>query len=186
MAISVPTRMTVRKNPHHLQITRRWFEIEDVFFTPILIAYDVFGFQFFLRLHIMALFAPKIDIFSILFLLILVSLTIVLNYALMVAFFNTTIISVTSNMISVKHGPLPIWRNKRLASKEVLQLYCKRENYWNKFYWDSAFSVEAVMNDKRNITLLFNLKIAEQALFIKQEIEKFLNIEIKSVKDEFK
>ena len=186
MAISVPTKMTVRKNPHHLQITRKWFDVSYAFFTPVIIAYDVFWFPYSYHWYISASAAPNSDTFSFLFPLLSDLLLIASNYALMTVFLNTTTISVTSNVISVKHGPLPVWRKKRVASKEVLQLYCKKENYCNKFFWDSSFSVEAVMNNKKNITLLFNLKIAEQALFIKQEIEKFLNIEDKPVKGEFK
>jgi hypothetical protein len=186
MAINVPTNMTVRKNSNHLQITRRWFDISYVFFTPVVIAYDVFGFPYFFRLQIMAFSASKIDVESILPLLILVSLVIASNYALMIVFINTTTISVTSNTISVKHGPLPHWGSKRLASKEVLQLWCKKEKFWNPLYGGTTYTVEVVMNDKSIIILLFNLIRADQALFIKQEIEKFLNIEDKPVKGEFK
>ena len=42
------------------------------------------------------------------------------------------------------------------------------------------------MDDKNDVTLLYNLNVAEQALFIEQEIEQFLNIEDKPVKGEFK
>ena len=186
MAISVPTKMTVRKNPHHLQITRKSFDVSYAFFTPVIIAYDVFWFPYSYHWYISASAAPNSDTFSFLFPLLSDLLLIASNYALMTVFLNTTTISVTSNVISVKDGPFPIWGNKRLASKDVLQLYCKKENVWNKFYVSTDFSVEAVMDGKSNVTLLFNLKQADQALFVEQEIEKFLNIEDKPIKGEFK
>ena len=186
MPISTPAKMTVRKNSHHLIITRRRFEIEYVFWTLVVIAYDVFGLPYLYRWYIMTFSVPKVDIFSILIPLFNALLILAANYALMIGFFNTTVISVTSNVISVKDGPFPIWGNKRLASKDVLQLYCKKENVWNKFYVSTDFSVEAVMDGKSNVTLLFNLKQADQALFVEQEIEKFLNIEDKPIKGEFK
>jgi hypothetical protein len=186
MAVSVPAKITIRKNPHHLQITRRWFDIKYVIFTPVIIAYDVFWFPYSFNWFIRASSAPKFDFSIILFPLISDLLLIAANYALIVGFLNTTTISATPNVISIKHGPLPLWRNKRFASKDILQLYCKKENHWNKLYLATMFSVEAIMNDKSNITLLYNLDIAEQALFIEQEVEKFLNIEDKPVKGEFK
>jgi hypothetical protein len=186
MAISVPAKMTVRRNPHHLIITRRRFENIYVFWTLVVIAYDIFVLPHFYDWYITTFSASRIGILTILFSLLNASIILGAHYVLMICFINTTVISVTSNVISVKDKPLPIWGNKRVASKDVLQLYCKKENVWNKFYFSTAFSVEAVMDGKRNVTLLFNLEQAEQALFVEQEIEKFLNIEDKPIKGEFK
>jgi hypothetical protein len=186
MAISVPTKMTVRKNPHHLIITKRRFENIYVFWTLVVIAYDMFVLPHFYDWYITIFSAPKIDMFTILFSLLNTSIILGAHYALMICFFNITVVSVTSNVISVKDVPFPVWGNKRLASKDVLQLYCKKENVWNKFHISTDFSVEAVMNGKSNVTLLFNLKRADLALFVEQEIEKFLNIEDKPINGEFK
>ena len=186
MNTSVPAKMTVRKNPHHLKITRRRFDYIYIFWALVVIAYDIFGLPYFFHWYIEIISIPKIDILSILFPLLNPLIILASNYALIVCFFNSTVLNVTSNVISVEDRPFPLWGNKRLASKEVLQLFCKKEKVWNKFYFDTVFSVEAVMNDKSNVTLLYNLKQAEQALFVKQEIEKFLNIEDKPIKGEFK
>src|SRR6266496_3988043 len=172
MGIGIPIQMTVRKNPHHLQITRTWFEKKYLFLIPFVLAWDAFLFL----LCKLTFSAPKADVFVILFLSLFLLVGVGTNYFMLADCLNTTTINVTSNVILIKHSPIPVWGNKRISSKELLQLECKKTSVRHGFYWVDAFSVLAKKKDQETITLLFGLRKVEQALFIKQEVEHFLDI----------
>ena len=125
----------------------------------------------------MTLFAPKVDMLVILFLLLPLLLGVGLTYFLLAGFLNKTTIDVTSNAISVKHSPLPVWGNKRISSKDLSQLDCKKGKARNGIYWIDLISVLAKKNNEDTVTLLSGLKNVEQAMFIKQEVESFLRVE---------
>ncbi len=180
--IGIPAQMNTQRDTHHLQITRKWFDMKWVILTPFVIAWDAFLFYW----YFMAFSAPQIDLLPILFPILHVLLGIILTYLLFAGFLNTTTIIVTSSVVSVKHSPIPFWGNKRVASKTLLQLYCKKEVFWHHLQRITTFSVRAITSDRKNITLLSGLNIAEQALFIEQEIETFLGIEDKPVKGEIR
>lgn len=178
--IGAPNQITVRKSPHHLQITRTWFEMKHVLLLPLAIAWDAFIFWG----YKMIFSAPKVDIFPVLFLLLPLSLGISLTYFALAGLLNKTTVDLTPNTTSIKDTPLPFWRNKQIASKDIFQLYCKKVKMRNGLYWIDIISVHAIMNNQNSIALLSSLKTTEQALFIKQEIENFLGIKNKSMKDE--
>ena len=176
MDIGVPFQMTIKKNPHHLQITRTWFEMKYIFLSPVVISWDLFLFWGYSTIFS----APKVDMLAVLFLLLHLSLGVGLTYFLLAGFLNKTIIDVTSNVVSVRDSPLPAWGNKRIAAKDFLRLYCKTKKVRNGLYWIDIISVYAVVtNTQIDVELLSGLKSAEQAIFIQQEVEGFLNIENK-------
>jgi hypothetical protein len=180
--IGVPSQMTVQKNAHQLCITRKWFEKTWLVFISFVIAWDVFLLWWYIRVFS----ATQLDLLAILFPLLHVLLGASSTYLLLTVFLNTTTINVTSKMISIRHGPLPFWGNKRVASTTLLQLYCKRDEFWHHLQKITTFSVRAITNDRKNITLLSGLQKAEQALFIEQEVEEFLGIEDRPVKGQIK
>ncbi len=109
-----------------------------------------------------------------------------LTYFTLAGYLNSTVIDVDGNVIRVRHGPIPWWGNHRLSSKAIIQLYSKHEHWSNYTSSIDAFQVRAITNARRNLLLVSGLDHAEQALFIEQEIEKFLNIEDRPVRGEIR
>jgi hypothetical protein len=109
-----------------------------------------------------------------------------LTYYVLTGYFNKTRIDVDLNAITIRHEPLPFWGNKKVSSKKIVQLYCKKDDALGARNGYRAFAVHAITSERRNIKLLSGLDNSEQALFIEQEIEKFLNIEDKRVKGEIR
>jgi hypothetical protein len=176
MNTGVPIQMAVRKDLHHLQITRMWFEMKYVLLTPFVLGWNaliLWGYR-------MTFSAPRVEMPVVLFLLLPASLGVSLMYFLLAGFLNKTTIDVTPTVISVKHGPIPVWGNKRISPKGLSKLDCQKEKARNGLYWIDIISVLAKKQNQDTITLLSGLKEVEQAMFIKREVESFLKIEGKA------
>ena len=170
MDIGTPVQMTIRKHPYHLHITRTWFQMKYLLFTPFVIIWDAFVFWGYKT----TFSTQKVDWLVVLFMLLHLFLSVALTYGLLAGFLNKTTIDVTPNVISVKHSPLPLGGNWRISSKEISQLECKKEYPRKGLFWIPIISIVAKKNKQETITLLTGLKTIEQAIFLKKEIEVFL------------
>ncbi|MEQ8187811.1 MAG: hypothetical protein ABRQ39_07530 [Candidatus Eremiobacterota bacterium] len=114
------------------------------------------------------------------FLLILGNVALVVNYITMTHFINSTIFDVSEETVSIRHKPLPWYGHLTLFSADMDQLFCKQDitRYKNKY---PTYCLNARMKDGKERTLISWLDTSEQALFVEQEIEKFLNIKNKPV-----
>ena len=180
MDIGIPPQITIHKEFQQLRITRKWFDVKYIYIAPFAFIWNAFLFYW----YKMALPSSDIDWLFLLFPMLHVGMGIWLTYYVLTGLFNKTVIDVNFNSVNVKHSPFPYSGNKTLTSKTLIQLYCRREDFWSRFHGSSSFTVHAITSKRENIKLLSGLENAEQALFIEQEIEKFLNIEDKQVKGE--
>jgi hypothetical protein len=92
------------------------------------------------------------------------------NYNLVVAFVNSTVVSVDASRVVVRHGPLPspFARNTAIAKADIAQLYSAK--------YGALFAVEAKLKAGKTQRLVFPLVAAEQALFIEQQVERALGL----------
>lgn len=99
---------------------------------------------------------------------------------------NTTYIAVNERSIEVKHRPLPTFiKNRQIDADEIEQLYCieyvqSKTNGMPNY----AYHVMAITKHQKPVKLIPALSTAEQALYIEQEMERFLQIVDKAVPDE--
>ncbi|MFN7116710.1 MAG: hypothetical protein ACK4TA_07895 [Saprospiraceae bacterium] len=111
-----------------------------------------------------------------------------LLYYTLCIFFNTTYITVNRQEISVLHKPLkmPFYPDRQVTVDRVEQLFIDkyvesrtngRPNY--------AFGVYAHLKNGNHIKLIRGLKNHDQARYIEQEVERFLNLEDKAVEGEW-
>lgn len=107
-----------------------------------------------------------------------------LIYWVATTFLNTTLITVNSEVLDIKHGPIPAWGNKTLNPGEIAQIFCKEIISRSRRSTSVTYEVAAIMNDQRRESLLTGLHNPEQALYIEQEIERFLGIENRPVSGE--
>jgi hypothetical protein len=99
-----------------------------------------------------------------------------LVYATLAGLLNRTVIKVTPELITVRQGPLPWWGNRRLPIDELERLDCDRETDPKKQGWIHVYGVHALAKGARKVDLVSELDRA-QALFIKQELERYLPID---------
>jgi len=108
-----------------------------------------------------------------------------LLYFALTTWLNKTHIFVSQNAIEVKHQPLPWVGNKRLETKKIKQLYSKREisSSSSNNRTSVHFSLHVISFDEEDLTLL-KVENSTQALFLEQEIEKYLGIKDLRVRGE--
>lgn len=111
-----------------------------------------------------------------------------LIYYILSVLLNKTYIMVSRRQIMVEHRPirLPFYRNRNIDAADLDQLFIQkyvssktngRPNY--------AFSVVAKVRTGSEITLIKGLRQPEQATYIEQQIEKFLQIDDRAVEGEW-
>ena len=107
-----------------------------------------------------------------------------LSYYVLAGYINRTVIKVNRNMLTIKHGPLPWFGNKQLHSHDLAQLYCKECMHRHKNSSSCTYEVHAILKDGQHAKLVTGLDESEQALYLEQEIERFLRIEDQPVRGE--
>lgn len=165
--ISIPDNIKVSKGFQRLHIAVKWFRFKFIVLTLFIIGFDAF----FLSAGYSTAFPFEMTI--------AVTVNIGLIYYALAGYLNTTFIDVNFNSIIVKYEPLPTWGEKRISTKTVTQLYVDGDYFFgieNKRTGYHFYNVNAITNDRRIVKLVQGLENNE-ASFVKQEIEKFLNID---------
>jgi hypothetical protein len=106
-------------------------------------------------------------------------------YYTLTTWLNKTHIFVSQNAIEIKNKPLPSFGNKRLETKNIKQLYSKKEisSSTSNSRTSVSYHLHVISFDEDDMTLL-KVENSAQALFLEQEIEKYLGIEDLRVRGE--
>ena len=106
-------------------------------------------------------------------------------YYTLTTWLNKTHIFVSQKAIEINHKPLPWFGNKRLETKNIKQLYSKREisSSTSNNRTSVSYHLHVISFDEDDMTLL-KVENSAQALFLEQEIEKYLGIENLKVRGE--
>jgi hypothetical protein len=110
---------------------------------------------------------------------------IVLAYGFIANLLNKTHIYVSEGMISIRKKPLPWFGNTDIDSSDVKQLFSKEVVTHSKNSTHIYYEVQVITNSGRDIKLVGRLDTSEQALYIEQQIEKYLRIEDMPIQGEF-
>ena len=88
---------------------------------------------------------------------------------------NQTTIHVNQGEVTVRHSPLP-WRgNKTVMTDQITQLYTKEQRAWQRNR-EATYEVRYIDRANQHGKLLSGLASSEHALYVEQEIERFLGI----------
>jgi hypothetical protein len=172
-----PPRVELLDLGNSLEIRRSWFS-PTLFF---LLFFCIFWNGFMIVWHVMAISMGAW--FMSLFGLLHTAVGIGVAYGTLAGFVNQTVIRVGQGLLEVQHGPLPWLGNKTLTAHEIKQLYCQEHTHHGKNGTSVTYSVELIRNGERE-TLLKGLNECDQALFVEQELERFLKIEDQPVRGE--
>ena len=178
--INTPDKIKVSKDFQHLRIVKKWFGLKFIFLTLFVIIWDAFLINWY-SIQFSRSLESIFDLLFILFPLFHLLVGVILTYYVLAGYLNKTFIDVDFNSITVRHEPLPFWGNKKVSTKTIKRLYYEWDDFFgipdNRRSGYHFFAVYAITNEKRIIKLVRGLDNNEQALFVKQEIGKFLNID---------
>ncbi|MBO1255749.1 hypothetical protein J3L16_08640 [Alteromonas sp. 5E99-2] len=178
MDLGLPDKIDIHHFADHIHISRKWFGASTLFLIVFAAFWDIFLFSFYSNM------STESDIFTKLFPLIHVAVGIGITYFAIASCFNKSNIFVSKQTLEINHKPFPWVGNKTLKSYELKQLYTKEKISTSNNSTRVTYEVHAIMNKGKNTKLLSGLESSEQALYIEQEIEKYLQIQDIRVKGE--
>lgn len=176
--IGMPKGILMKKDIGKLIIERNWFSPAIIFLTGFCLFWDGFMITWYAiaiskGIWIMALFGTLHAIVGI-----------CLTYFVVAGYVNRTYITVTSSMFEIKHKPLPFFKAISMPSRDLKQLYSKENISRSSDSASCTYEVHAKTYSGENIKLVDNLQNGEQALYIEQEVERYLHIDDEPVRGE--
>jgi hypothetical protein len=100
-------------------------------------------------------------------------------------YFNRTIITVTPTFLSAKPYPVFYPEYKRLNTREIKQLYVKEKYHsLDEDFPLVSYDLNILLNNNESHPLMKNLGEVSPALYLEQEIERFLRLENQRVAGE--
>lgn len=178
-AVGLPENMRDESSGYKLRLVRRWFS--PAIFILLIFCFLWDGFLVFWYSMAFKEGAPLImKVFPILHVLIGVGLT----YGVVCGFVNRTEVEVEGGELRVRHGPLPVPGNRRLAADDLQQLYTRERLRRNRNGHSYQYEVRAKTRGGKSVSLLSGLSDPELALYYEQRIEQFLGIKDEPVRGE--
>lgn len=107
-----------------------------------------------------------------------------LVWSTLAGFFNSTRVEVSRAGLRLESGPLPLKRNHRLTRRDLQQIFCRERVHRSRNSTRIDYSLEAVLANKRTLTLFTGLEKVEQALYLEEQVELALGIVDLPVADE--
>jgi predicted Zn finger-like uncharacterized protein len=170
LAVPRPASLQVEQDGAELRLTRRWFSPTYIFLGIFAIFWNGFmavwfGIAIISRMWPMALFGS-----------IHAAIGLFIAYVAVAGLVNSTLVRIGMGEIQVSHSPLP-WRgNRRIETAGIAQLYSKEISHRSRRRTTQSYEIHAATGDGRDIKLLSALENSEQALYLEQEIERYLGI----------
>ena len=173
-----PADLQIEQTGSEIRFTRRWLHPSHAFLALFVLFWNGvmavwFGIAISQRLWLMALFGTAHA-----------AIGLFVAYAVLAGFLNSTVIRVGMGAIDVTHTPLPWLGNRRLETAAIAQLYCKKVAHRPRRHTSYTHEVHVATRDGRHVQLLSGLESSEQALYLEQEIERYLGIKDQPMRGE--
>ena len=178
MAVGLPKNLEIQESASGFTIVRRWFSRKFLG----LAAFCVFWDGFLIFWYQMAFKSG--DSIAIIFPLLHVAVGVGLTYYVLAGFLNKTYIGVSRQLLAIVTSPLPFFNNRTLNPDDIAQLYSKEKIARGRDSTTITYEVHVVTKSGKDIKLVSGLDESEQALYIEQEIEKYLGITDRPVRGE--
>lgn len=179
----VPTGVRVTDDGFTRRLEYRWFTPAAFFLVFFCIAWD--GFLVFW--YTMAVGgggkAGGFQWLAVLFPIAHVAVGVGLTYFTLCLFVNRSTVTV-ADTLRVRHGPLPWPGNVTLPAEAVTAVYCEEVVRTGKRGPNYSYTVKAVADDVRAVTLLSGLDTLPRAKFFELKLEEWLNLPPKAVPGE--
>lgn len=176
--VPLPKGVTVEQDYEGLKITRKWFNLTAIFLTIFCLFWD--GFMVMWFAISISTGAYEMAAFGSIHAIVGICIT----YWCIALYLNKTTITVSSYLIKVHHSPLPFPGSKEHNIDQLNQVFIKervRTSHSSGEYSSSSryytYDIYILDGNNKETKILSNLNDKSQALYIEQEIEKYLDIE---------
>jgi len=168
--VPLPDRFVVERQGGALQITWRWF-------TPVAFVFAAFGlfWSLFVCFWIGMVLAAGVGSFA-LFGAIHAAVGVFLIYTAIAMFVNSSHVDASYGSLSVRHGPLPWPGSRTLPTASIRQIYGVERVRRSRRSTSTVYDLQAITAEGGGVTLIKSLQSVEQALFLEQQLERFLGI----------
>lgn len=168
--VELPKRFAIERANQTLTITWRWFSPAALG----LLFFAVFWNGFMIVWHTLALSSGAW--FMSVFGLLHTGVGVFLAYWVAAKLMNRTTIYVSKDWIQVRLGPIPWSGRQDLEREGIRQLFCKEKVKRGKNGTTETYQIEVVLGGNLRKTLVKGLESADQAIFVEQQIEKYLGL----------
>jgi hypothetical protein len=138
-----------------------------------LLFFAIFWDGFLIFFYKMILSGDSVPIVAILIPMLHVGAGVGLTYMVLTGFVNSTVITVESDQLTIKHRPLPWLGNRTLNRNDFIQLYCEEVRNKN----GSSYRLNAVLQNHKKLKLISGIQDRSQAIYFEREIERFMGID---------
>lgn len=166
----LPYKIDIQHHHEHIKISYKWFDSKIVIITVFSIVWDSVIFGAYSSMESDAGLVQKLS------LLLYATVGIAITYYAIAGWFNKTNIFVSRELLEIQYRPIPWAGNKRFQVGNIEQLYSRKKRLNN----DSGtikYAVHLVSRNGNDTVLIGGFETSEQALFVEQEVEKYLGIE---------
>lgn len=179
-----PERVKVKNEGGVLTIRLSWFTYKILFLTLFALFWNGIMFSM-MGGALFSLLTEGPSGMSLIFFLPHFWVGLALIYYVLTGYINETRVTVDNGRLTVRHGPLPFWGNKEIATNDILQLYTKHNfSMWRRS-WSGHYELHAVTGKNRHEKLLSGWENSDYPVFVEQEVEHFLGIEDYPVRGEY-
>jgi hypothetical protein len=170
MEISMPKNFSVGYEQGGLVITRRWFSPQIVG----LLFFCIFWDGFMIVWYTIAITQKVWPMAAFGSLHALVGLA--LTYSVVLGFVNRTVMTVSPGSLKIRHLPLPAPGSQDIPSAEITQLYTKENTLHSENGTSRSYEVRIKTHQNKDKVLISGLTDRDDALYIEQQVERYLGI----------
>lgn len=178
LKVDRPENIQVTRSTNELTIVRKWFGPIFFFFAFFSVFWNGITWTFVL----IAISTGNYSMLAFISLHLVVGLGVLYYTAALLL--NSTEIRVGRRYLSVKNSPLPFPGNCTVPVGRIEQVYCK-EKISRGRNRSVTYEIYAIAEQDRRQDIIKGLPSAEEAVFLEQEIERFLGIEDRPVRGEY-
>jgi hypothetical protein len=177
--VARPEKVSIQNDAQSARLVQRWFSFKFIFLALFALFWD--GFLIFW--YGAALLAGASWIMLV-FPLVHLAVGIGITYYTIAGFINRTVVEVNRETLSVWFEPLPWFGKRKLSTAGVTQLYCKEKIVRHKNGYSIQYVLYAVTAANTQVKLLGGLDDSNTAIFLEQQLERWLKIEDRPVAGE--
>ncbi|MGC4122270.1 MAG: hypothetical protein QM765_48345 [Myxococcales bacterium] len=178
-SVPMPERFSVDEGPGGLSIEWRWFTFKTIFLIFFCLFWDGF-----LVVWYQSAFTDR-EWVAILFPVLHVAVGVSMTWTAIAQLFNRTRIVASRGSLRIQHSPLPWPGNRVLKLSDIDQLFCDETVHKGDDSTTYTYNLRAMLHGtSKRLKLIGSLDRPDQALFLEQQLERFLGIEDRPVHGE--